>query len=264
MTVIELLQESLQIVGVIGVADPPTDAHMETAFRALIGQVDSANADPLKQLTAINRTFTLKPPQQSYTIGPDASLDIEAPRPQAILRANMIDLTSWPNPPYIPMRVLDWSGYQSWSLRNAQTPLPTALWYDGGYNPIPNPAGDQTQAPEAPVFGFGTINLIGVPMNANRIEFWASAPLTQATSYFDDLVFPPGYYEFLLYGLCGRLYPRFQRQPDPVVLELYKEARLAIESANATRAPVMPLDGGLPNVSGGYWDGRTNSYIRRR
>ncbi|HEV8500435.1 MAG TPA: hypothetical protein VGR63_02575 [Casimicrobiaceae bacterium] len=263
MTVIELISEALLTCGIIGVADPPSDAQATTAFRALIGSVDTASADPLKQLTVANRTFTLQPLKQAYTIGPDSSLDINAPRPQAILRANMIDLTSSPNPPHIPMDVLEWDGYRSWSFRNSPTPLPTALWYDGGYQAIPAPA-DPPGAPEAPVEGFGTINILGVPMNFNQIEFWASAPLTQASSYFDDLVFPPGYYEFLLYGLCGRLYPRFGRAPDPVVIELYKEARLAVESANAMPAPVMTLDSGLPNVTGGYWDGRTNSYIRRR
>ena len=263
MTVIELITEALQTCNIIGVADPPSDAVATTAFRALIGQVDTANADPLKQLTTLNRTFALQPLKQAYTIGPDSSLDINAPRPQAILRANMIDLSSFPNAPHIPIDVLDWPDYQSWSLRNSPTPLPTALWYDGGYQAIPAPA-DPPGAPEAPIAGYATINILGVPMNVNQIEFWAAAPLTQASSYFDDLVFPPAYYEFLLYGLCGRLYPRFGRQPDPVVIELYKEARLAVESANATLAPVMALDSGLPNVTGGYWDGRTNSYIRRR
>ena len=267
MNVMDLITEGLLTCNIIGVADPPTDAQASTAFRALIGQVDTANADPLRQLTTVNRTFTLGPPQQAYTIGPDASLDIEAPRPARILRADMIDLTSWPNPPHIPMRVLTWSEYQSWSIRNSPTPLPTALWYDAGYSAIANPLGPSPPAPapppEAPDAGFGTINIAGVPTAANQIELWASAPLTQFSSYFDELVFPPGYYEWLLYGLCCRLYPRFGRTLDPVVGELYKDAQRIIESANVTPPPTMALDGGLPGGPS-YWDGRTNSYISRR
>jgi hypothetical protein len=81
-------------------------------------------------------------------------------------------------------------------------------------------------------------------------------------SNFDDLVFPPGYYEYLLYGTCVRLYPRFGRPIDPSVAALYTEARRIIESANVTPAPVMPLDTGLPQSRPPYWDGRTNRWIR--
>lgn len=228
--------------------------------------MDTCNADPLRQLTTSNRTFTLAPPRQSYTIGPDASLDIEAPRPENILRANMIDLSAAPNPPHIPMRVLTWSEYQEWSIRNSPTPLPTALWYDSGYSPIANPLGPSppapAPAPEAPVAGYGTINIVGIPTAANQIELWTAQPLTQASSYFDQLVFPPGYYEFLLYGLCCRLYPRFGRETDSTIAALYKDAQRIVESANVSAPPTMALDKGLPG-SPGYWDGRTNSYIYR-
>jgi hypothetical protein len=257
------LVESLQVCNIIGQADSPKDAQTTNAFRALIGQIDTSNADPLKQLTTVQTTFILDPPRQEYAVGPDSSLDIEAPRPTRILRANLIDVSATPsNPPYNPMEILDWDGYQKWRLRATQTPIPRALWYDRTAQAIPSPV-DPIENPLAPVPIYGNIWLPEMPTMPNYIEYWAAAPLTQASSYFDDLAFPPGYYEYLLYGTCLRLYPRYGRQADPTVTALYQAARLAIESANVTPAPIVRTDDGLPGAHGGYWDGRTNTFIGR-
>jgi hypothetical protein len=209
-------------------------------------------------------TFLLQPPQQAYTIGPDPSLDINAPRPQRILRANVIDMTALPNPSHTPMRVLEWHEYDRSPLRNSVTPLPEALWYDRGYGAIPNPTPNPNPPPDSfPVPGYGTITILGVPSAPNPVEFWAAQPLTQASTYFDDLIFPPGYYEYLLYGTCVRIYPRFGRTVDPTIAALYQDAKLTIESANVIPAPAMRTDSGLPSRGGGYWDGRTNTWIGR-
>lgn len=194
-------------------------------------------------------------------IGADSSLDINQPRPQNILRANVVDASAVPTFNHIPVKVLEWSEYEAWGVRNAPTPLPQALYYDSDFNPIPNPANPPADPAVYP--GYATIHIVGLPTAANMIEFWSREPLTQATSYFDTLIFPDGYYEYLLYGLAIRLYPRYARPVDPTVASLYSDARLAIESASASPAPVMRLDGGLPNVAGGWWDGRTNSWVRR-
>jgi hypothetical protein len=262
MTVLDLTTEALQVCNIIGQADTPKDAQTTNAFRALIGLVDTSNADPLKQLTTARRNFTLVPPRQIYTIGPDSSMDINAPRPAKILRANLIDLTSSPNPPYNPMMILDWDGYQSYRLRETMTQIPYSLWYDGLDIPIPNPV-DPPENDLVPVAGFGNIVLPFVPTAPNVIEFWAAYPLTQASSLFDDLVFPAGYYEYLLYGTCVRLYPRYGRDISQAVADLYTAARLLVESANSTPGPVVAMDSGLPSRGGGYWDGRTNTFLGR-
>lgn len=266
MTILDLLVEALQACNIIGQADKPKDAQVTNAFRALIGLVDTANADQLKELTTAQKTFTLQPGKQIYTVGADSSLDINMPRPAKILRANLIDISQGGlaalNPPYNPMAVLDWDAYQTWRLRNTQTPIPRALWFDRRNDPIPAPA-DTPPNPLTPVAGYGNICLPEYPTAANQIEFWAPLPLTQASTLFDDLVFPSGYYEYLLYGTCIRLYMRYGRDVDAGVAELYKEARLAIESANATPAPVMQLDSGLPGGPETYWDARTNTFLGR-
>ncbi len=249
---------------IIGQGNPtPTSAQADTAFQCLVGLIDTSNADPLRRLTAARVPFTLRPPQQAYTIGPDPSLDIFASRPQKIQRANVVDMTQPANPNYIPMRVLEYSEYLRERIRASDTPLPSALWYDRGYEPIANPTNPNPPPVTNPDPGYGTINIVGQPSAANGIELWASAPLTQASTLLDDLVFPPGYYEYLLYGTVIRLYPKFGRDPDATVVGLWGEARRLIESANAVAMPVMTLDSGLPSSGNVYFDGRTNRYIGR-
>jgi hypothetical protein len=264
MTVLDILTEILFTANIIGAGDPaPGAAEADKAFQCLVGLVDTSNADPLRSLTAQRVTFTLQPMQQTYTIGPDPSLDIPAPRPQKILRANVINITAAPNPSYNPMRVMEWQEYAASSLRNTLTPLPTAIWYDRGYGAIPNPTNPNPPPATNPDAGFGTITILGMPSAPYPVEFWAAQPLTQASTYLDELIFPPGYYEYLLYGTCVRIYPRFGRPVDPTIAALYQKAELTIESANVIPAPVMRTDSGLPSRGGGYWDGRTNTWIGR-
>jgi hypothetical protein len=263
MTVMDILQEVLLTANVIGAGNlTPTDQQASVAMKCLTGLVDTSNADPLRGLTVQRKTFLLTPPDQSYTIGPDQSLDINAPRPQKILRANLADLSAAPNVPHYPMRVMQWHEYDASPLRATATPLPTALYYDRGFSEITNP----TNPPEndLPMPGYGTIMILGLPTAANAVEFWASQPLTQHSNYFDDLIVPPGYYEYLLYGTCIRIYPRFGRAVDQTIAALYQDAKQVIEAANVIPAPAMPTDSGLPGSrSGGQWDGRSNSWIGR-
>ena len=267
MTILDLITEALFTCGIIGQGNPtPTDYQSMQGMQALTGLIDSSNANPLQQLTSHPSIFYLIPGQRDYIIGPDPSCDVPLPRPPKILRANVWDISAQPNPAHIAMRVLNWPEYDRWGVRDAPTVLPQALWYDRGYNEIPGDPDNPNPNPPpeaAPVPGSGTIWMIGTPTAPNGIEIWTPQPLTQASTLFDDLIFPPGYYEFLLYGTCIRLYPKFSRPPDATVTALYQEARRTVETSNVTAPPVMPLDGGLPGTGPGYWDGRTNSWIFR-
>lgn len=262
MQVLDLITEALFTTNIIGAGNAtPTDQQASQVFQCLLGQIDTANAEPLRQLTTSRTLFTLRPPQQDYTVGPDPSLDINAAWPEKILRANVMDMSSFPNPSHTPVRVLNWPEYEAWQVRNSPTPLPDALWYERVYLPIAAPTSPTPPPANAPAPGYGIIHIAGVPSAANQIEFWARQPLTQLSSYFDTLTFPPGYYEWLLYGACMRIYPRFGRTPDTTVAALYLEAVRIVETANATPAPVMRCDSGLPSAGGGWWDGRTNTYV---
>ena len=264
MTVLDLLTEALFTTNIIGQGNPtPTDYQSTQAMQCLVGLVDTSNADPLRALTAGRTAFLLQPNKQPYTIGADPSCDIPVPRPSTILRANVIDMSAQPNPNHIPMRVLQWSEYDTWGVRNSDTPLPPALWYDQGYSAIPNPTNPSPPPSSNPIAGQGTINIVGMPTAPNQVEIWTPSPLTQATSLFDDLIFPNGYYEYLLYGTCMRVYVKFRRQINADVKALWDDARRVVESANATPAPLMTLDSGLPNAKPAYWDGRSNRYIGR-
>jgi hypothetical protein len=264
VTVLDLLTESLTTAQIIGQGNPtPSDWHASQAMQCLVGLVDTSNADPLRQLTASRTAFVMQPGKQAYTIGNDPSCDIPVPRPENIQRANVIDMHAQPNPNHVPMRVLQWSEYDTWGTRNSLVSLPPAIWYDGGFDPIPNPTNPTPPPTSNPALGQGTIWIVGMPTDPNQIEFWTARPLTQATSYFDDLVFPPGYYEYFLYGVTGRLCIKFARPISAEIAALWNEARRTVESANASPAPVMQLDTGLPNAQPVYWDGRSNSYIAR-
>ena len=262
MTCLDLITEALFVTNIIGQGNPtPTDYQSTQAMQCLVGLVDTSNADPLRQLTSSRTAFFMTPGQQAYTIGADPSCDIPIPRPAGILRANVIDMSAQPNPNHIPMRVLEWSEYDTWGVRNSNVELPPAIWYDQGYQPIPDPTNPSPPPSSNPVPGQGTLYIVGMPTAPNQIEIWCASPLTQATSLFDDLIFPNGYYEYLLYGTSMRLFVKFARPINKDVKDLWDDARRIVESANTSPAPVMGLDSGLPNAQPYYWDGRSNRYL---
>jgi hypothetical protein len=240
-----MLSEALLTCNIIGAGNlTPSDQQAQLAFSCLAGLIDTSNADPLRMLTAQRATFMLAPPKQTYTIGPDPSLDINAPRPRSILRANVAQANAGVNAAHSPMRVMAWHEYDRSPLRNTPTALPTGLWYDRGYAAIPSPTNPNPPPENFPVPGFGTITILGIPTAANPIEFWAAQLVSEATSYFDDLIFPPGYYEYLLYGTCVRIYPRFGRPVDPTIAALYQDAKLTLGSVSGSlqETPTEPLN----------------------
>ena len=109
------------------------------------------------------------------------------PRPDSIVRANLVMTNVGPQPVYIPIRMISAEEWAALAIRQIPAINVTSIaYYD-------------------PQFPLGVFNVFP-PLNGNSIEFftWAAlaVPPTLATAYSG----PPGYQDAIVYSLAERLW----------------------------------------------------------
>lgn len=134
-----------------------------------------------------------------YLIGPTATTaaatattaagganDWNQPRPVSILGANLV-LTNGAQPIYIPMTPLSQEDWMELSVQQIPAiSIATAFWYD-------------------PQWPNGVFNVFP-PLNGNAVQIYQWGVLTPPTLLTDPYTAPPGYADFVIYGLAERLY----------------------------------------------------------
>ena len=227
-TVLELVTRSLRMIDQLGPGRLPNASETADAILALNGMLDQANTDPLKRYTTRIDAYPLDGAYR-YTLGPGG--DFDATRPVRIVRANRI-LTSTSPVVRTPIQVLD---DEEWSqIRVQQVPsanIPLKIYPDGSY-PL--------------------INLYVWPGSSAeyQLELYTWQQLGQFNSQENVVDCPPGYFDWMSYGLAERLALEWGKQLRPEVAMQAAKARAAIKAGN-TRAPNLQTD--VPNMwSGGH------------
>jgi len=121
-----------------------------------------------------------------YQVGPTAA-DWVQPRPEEIIRANLVFTSQGPQPVYIQLRPVSQAEWAALAIQQIPAVNVTSIfWYD-------------------PQFPNGVFNVFP-PLNSNAIQLYQrgilASPATLATVY----TAPPGYNDMVTYGLAERLY----------------------------------------------------------
>jgi hypothetical protein len=203
----------------LGPQRTPSPAQYQDGLEELNRLVGSLNCDRLNIFTNQRWEFPLTAGLKTYTIGQDPTgqiiADLDAPRPQAIERANIITGSGGSDLRYplaLPT-VLQWALIP---MQDLGMTIPTALYNDRAY-PL------------------STLYLYGQPMEGCRLElfYWLLIPVFQTA---DDIVLlPPGYEDALVLNLAVRLAPHFQRAVEPDVRADAQKALMRLESINAPK-----------------------------
>lgn len=175
--------------------------------------------------------------------------DWNGPRPEGIIRANLVLLNVGSAPIYIGMAPLNQSQWAALGIQKLPAiGIATCYWYDPQY---PN----------------GVFNVFP-PLNANAVQIYQWGvlvpPATLATAYSA----PPGYQDFVVYGLAERLYHMATKDnmvanpaPYGIIAGRAYEAREKIKLINR-QIPRLATDfpsGGRGGEGGGFFD-RNVSY----
>lgn len=201
VTARDIIQDSLELLGVYGPGDTISDADAERALSTLNDMMDLFSNESLACFDWLTQTFTLIPNQGAYTIGPAAlSPDIVGQRPLRISdaagAAYLLDTN-------LNRYLIDVVDNQTWNIQTtavANSDLPDHLWYD-------------------PQFPLGIINIWPTPTIGYTCSFMSYLQLGDFTNLLSPFSLPPGYKRMITTNLCLSLKPYFLSSAlDPLIM----------------------------------------------
>lgn len=252
-TVLDLIKDSLGIVGVISADETPNASDSQLALRTFKRMIESWSAEHLNIFRIQREVFELIPGKGIYTVGEDG--DFETARPMDLVGAAYGPLIKTPiyGEPEIPeddpetpedesleipdppllgydLKVdfetkIEVIKYQKWiETRNKtmQSSAPTQIYKEG----------------TAPL---ESLHIYPVPSEQIGLVLYSGKQLQDVIEVSDQLFLPPGYEEAIVNNLALRLYKPFGRAVDMDVKELAATSKGNIKRQN-TRVPLMTSD----------------------
>lgn len=209
-TFTDLLQDALSEIGVYSPGQTLTDADLQAGFRVGNRMVDQWSNERLMLYEIQERSFTLTPGTNQYTIGTGGT--INTTRPLAITQAYIRDTG---NNRYL-MNILPrdkWNQIGNVSS-NITSQIPTSLFYD-------------------PQYPLGVINVFPTPLVAYPLFYDNALQLTQFASVTTSITLPPGYEAAIVHNLAVQLGPYFRDSAvSQDVKDLAAEAKATIKRTN--------------------------------
>jgi hypothetical protein len=213
----DLLRSSFRLIQEMAPGQTANTDDNTDAIFVLNSWLDAMPVERLNVFTETIATYTLVPNQASYTIGPSGA-DFTAPRPIRIDHASIVINPLSTLPIEQPLHIVrDEREWQLVLVKGLATSYPFEL-YNDGQNPL------------------STLHLYPISTAANNLILYTRQPFTAFAAITDTVVFPPGYADFLRYGLAVKLAPEWGRVLRADVLEMARQARLVVQAANTSEA----------------------------
>ncbi|HUN00408.1 MAG TPA: hypothetical protein PLI96_07990 [Halothiobacillus sp.] len=232
-TIGQLINQTLKIIGVIGVGQTPAAEDANDALQ----QLNQMLALWQRQRWLVNGLITtgmVSTGAVTYTVGQTGNYAI--PRPDRIESAFMRFLNASGNVTVDKPIVLINSreDYNEISVKNLST-VPQGVFYD---NNLP----------------LGTLYFWPIPP-ANLYEMFITtmSALQNFTSLSTIITLAPEYIDAMQWSLAERLRPLYQLPPDPTITALAAGARSVLRSANA-QVPSLDMPGNIPGQSNGWYN----------
>jgi len=199
MTVQDLIDRSLRLIGVIAAGETPASIERDDALISLNGILANWNAQQLPLYAVSMQTVSLTG-ASTYTL---------ATRPRRIKSAQVVTTAGGTQAPAL----VDAVGWASVVDKTRTGLFAEVLYCDYAY-------------PSA------TISMSPRP-TAGTLEVYSYTPLTQFASLATTIALPDGYERALTYALALELAPEYGRPIDQAVLGVAGESKQAITALNA-------------------------------
>ena len=199
MTVQDLIDRTLRLIGVIASGESPTTTERNDAFAALNAMLLSWNAE---QVTLFSVTL------QTVTLTGAASYPL-ATRPRRIKSAAVTATGGGSRPPLL-VDAVGWSSVQDKTR--------TGLWAEALYCD----------------YAFPTANVYLSPKPAGgTLEIYSYTPLTAFSNLSSSITLPDGYERALTYALAVEIAPEYGRTLPQEVVAVAGQSKQAITALNA-------------------------------
>ena len=209
---INLIGDSLGLLGVRALGEPVDGDVAADAFRALNNLLESWQLDRLFILSTSDVTKTVAPGTASLTIGSGGDIDIARPvrlESRAYFRFTNID---------IPMEQVGFERWNEITLKSLSTTYPGYYYYESTY-PL------------------GRVHFWPVPISSCELHLTLQNQLTAFADLNTNYALPPGYARLITLGLAVELSPNY-RPASPDLLRQYQNAARLVRRMNA-RIPVL-------------------------
>ena len=214
-TALDVIQDSLELLGVYGPGDEISDADAERSLSTLNDMLDIWSNESLACFDWITQTFTMIPGKFQYTIGPSSlNPDIVGQRP---LRVSDAPGASYLLDTNLNRYLMDTVDQLTWNVQTtavANSDLPNILFYD-------------------PQFPLGVINIWPTPSSSWTCSFLSYLQLGDFASLATAFNLPPGYKRAITTNLCLSLKPYFaSAQIDPLIIKEASETKASVKRNN--------------------------------
>lgn len=235
-----LVTDALEEIGALAAGDVIPAGDGAKGLLALNRMIDSQGIDRAMIYTSRIDLLSLTGGKQKYTIGIDpsggSSADFNITRPVRIDRANLLLTTGGS----VVRRPLNLLSDGQWAAKTFQAVSgPSADVYNDGSYPL------------------STLYFYPIPDQAYGYEQYSWQQFGQLVALTDNILIPPGYYEYWVYGLAMRLAAAFGRQVPATTAQFFSESRAMIRRTNS-KAPHIYSEGesgtGLYNWRSGLED----------
>lgn len=215
----DIIQDSLELLGVYSPGNTLTDADAERGLSTLNDMLDVWSNESLACFDWLTQTFTMVPGQYQYTVGPPQP--IGNPQPD-IIGQRPLRVSDMPGAAYLldtelNRYLMDVVDQMTWNIQTtavANSDLPDHLFYD-------------------PTYPLGTINIWPTPSSSWTCSFLSYLQLGGFASLAAVFNLPPGYKRAITTNLCLSLKAYFQdANIDPLIIKEAMETKASVKRNN--------------------------------
>ncbi len=197
MIFIDLATDAMTAIGQLGTGQSISPEEAEQALRVCNRMLGKWSVQRLMLPLVSQRTFNLSPGTQDYTIGPSGTVGGVTVRPTFVESAQAAPPGSSQSN---TLSILDKSEWDAIGDKGAQT---SALG-------VPQNMYPEFTSPNV------ALHFWPIPSNAGEVTVGVWEPLTKFATIYDDVTFPEGYEEPLMWNLAMELCPFFDMPTAPV------------------------------------------------
>jgi len=211
-TALDLIQDSLEMLGVYGPGDTISAADLDRSLTALNDMIDSWSNESMTCFAWQQLSFALQPNITQYTCGTGGSISTIRPLrvSDAAGSAYLLDAN---NNKY-PMDVLGQLAFNLRTTAAVSSNLPDTLFYD-------------------PQFPLGIVNIWPTPCQVYQCYFYSYLQLGDFPTPETNVLLPPGYNLAIKTNLAIALKPYFTAaQLDPIVVSRAAESKGNVKRNN--------------------------------
>lgn len=204
---------ALSLLGITQPGRAPAENDMKAASDMLRMMLDSWSTQLLTIYQTTTLVFDFVPNQATYSLGPTGDWVTE--RPMTLDYCYVRYAAGSGTPVDTPVQILNDAQRAAITAKSILSPIPTSVYYNAE---VPN----------------AKLTFWPVPSSTYSAVLWLNSPLLTFDNLSDELQFPRGYEQALVYNLAIQLAPMYNKSVKPEVIVIAEKSMSSMKTINAS------------------------------